>query len=239
IVASEHWESVRSHISRDGQIFDLAKADTTYQSLRLSLLGQHQVANATVVVATLDLLREQGVTWDEAALREGFSDVIWPARVEVLQKNPIVIADGAHTYASATALIDTINEIMPKGWSCSYLILGFSSNKDISSLLNVFAHFADVIILTRAEHPRAADPLKLAAHPAFSTRQAPIVIPKVADAMQLAQAQAGSNDLIIATGSLFVAAEARASMGRDNLLSKEKPWTLDQFFKLISSKISK
>ena len=80
-------------------LFDLAKAGITYQDLRLSLLGQHQITNAMVVVATLHLLREQGVTWDEAALREGLADVIWPARVEVLQKNPIVIADGAHTYA--------------------------------------------------------------------------------------------------------------------------------------------
>ncbi|MGB0389513.1 MAG: bifunctional folylpolyglutamate synthase/dihydrofolate synthase, partial [Ardenticatenaceae bacterium] len=186
-VAAERWQSVRTNISLDGQTFNTRSNDfsrsgpaetgitrsrsgpaettevvttshcATYQDLRLSLLGKHQVANATLVVAALHLLREQGVTWDEAALREGLAQVVWPARVEVLQRNPLVIADGAHTHASAAALIHTINDLMPKGWSRSTLILGISSNKDFAALLDAFQPIADTIILTRASHPRAAD----------------------------------------------------------------------------------
>ena len=188
-------------------------AEVLYKDLCLSLLGRHQIANASVAIATLQLLREQGVMWQESALREGLAQVMWPARVEVLQRKPLVIADGAHTHASAAALIRTINDIMANGWSRSMLILGISSNKDFAALLNAFEPIADFIILTRARHPRAADPVKLAAHPALATRQVQIV-PKIADAMQMALAEAGPNDLIVATGSLFVAAEARSCMGR-------------------------
>jgi len=229
VIASERWRGVRQAISLAGQQVDFAQVDaaehvegdianeteenSTYTGLTLRLLGQHQIQNACVVMAVLEVLRQQGVTWDEAALRDGFSQVKWPARVEVLQKMPLVIADGAHTQASASALINTLNDLMPKGWSRSTLILGISSNKNFSALLDAFDPIADQIILTRAHHPRAANPAVLAAYPALATRQVRIVR-KISDALQTALADAGEQELIVATGSLFVAAEARAAMGK-------------------------
>ncbi len=183
-----------------------------YNDLFLPLLGSHQVANATVALTALDALREQGIAWDEAALRDGLAQVRWPARVEVLRRAPIVIADGAHTRESAQALVDTLRAAIPDGWARSTLVLGVSSDKDVASLLDVLAPLAGRLILTRANHPRAADPATLAQHPALAAR-APRVIPDVADAMRAALADAGPRDLIVATGSLFIAAEARWNVG--------------------------
>lgn len=232
VMACERWKGVRQAISLAGQQVDFVQVDAveqskehrtkktephnTYTGLTLALLGQHQIENATVVMAVLDVLREQGLMWDESALRVGFSQVKWPARVEVLQEKPLVIADGAHTEASANALIKTLKHLMPNGWSRSTLILGISSNKKFDTLLESFNPIADEMILTRAHHPRAANPAVLATHPALAARQVRI-IPQISDALHAALADAGEEELIVATGSLFVAAEARAAMGRQTL----------------------
>ncbi len=223
-LASECWRAVRNSISLAGQEVDFVQVATTdtlesparYNHITVGLLGQHQIENACLVMATLDVLREKEVRWDDRAIQQGFSDVKWPARVEILQEIPLVICDGAHTEASAQALIRTLKHLMPTGWSHSTLILGISSNKDFNALLNAFNPIADKIILTRATHPRAADPAILATYPTLANRQVD-VIPKISDALQAALANAGEQELIVATGSLFVAAGARAAMGRAEL----------------------
>ncbi len=221
-VAPEAWQARPTDISLNGQRFDVATRGGVeqlqkkrYLKLPLSLLGKHQIANAAVAIATLHLLREQGIEWDEAALRRGLAEVKWAARVEVLQREPLIIADGAHTEASAAALVETILEIVPQKWRHSTLIFGVSSNKDVSALIKTFEPLAEQVILTRARHPRAANPTDLALHPAFATHETRI-IPNVAEAMGTALAEAGANDLIVVTGSLFAAAEGRAAvLGED------------------------
>ncbi|MDQ4078899.1 MAG: bifunctional folylpolyglutamate synthase/dihydrofolate synthase [Chloroflexota bacterium] len=220
-VANEVWKGTRTHVSLEGQRFDITEMGQAagaeigggyrYNDLFLPLLGEHQLRNATVAVVALHLLREQGVLWDEAALREGLAGVEWPARVEVLQRGPLVVVDGAHTAESAAALVSTLQEAVVGGWARSTLVLGISGDKNLPVLLDELDPLADRLILTGARHPRAADPTVLAAHPALTDREVR-VIPDVAEAMKAAISDAGAKDLIVATGSLFVAAEARASL---------------------------
>lgn len=218
-VVPERWQGQRTQVSLEGQTFDLwerapdGESVLCYPALPLALLGHHQVANATVAVAALHLLREQGVEWDEAALREGLASVSWPARVEVLHRAPLVVADGAHTTESAQALVATLREVLPGGWGRSILILGISADKELGALWEAFAPLAERLILTRSRHPRAAEPAALAAHPALVGR-ALETTPDVPEALELALSDAGPDDLIVVTGSLFVAAAAREVMGR-------------------------
>lgn len=218
-VVPERWQGQRTQVSLDGQKFDLWETPPDesptlrYPALPLGLLGGHQVANATVAVAALHLLREQGVGWDEAALREGLASVTWPARVEVLRRAPFVIADGAHTAESAQALVATLRELLPGGWGRSTLILGISADKELGTLWEALEPLAERLILTRSRHPRAMEPAVLAAHPALAGR-ALETTPDIPEALVMALHEAAPNDLIVVTGSLFVAAAAREAMDR-------------------------
>ncbi len=216
-VVSEAWTGARTATSLDGQDFDIVVAgsgEVVYSGLRLSLLGAHQVANATVAVRALHALREQGVAWEEGALREGLAEVEWPARVEVLQRRPLLVVDGAHTVESVAALVTALRESVPEGWARSTLVLGIMRDKDIGTLLPTFAPLADRLILTRASHTsRAAEPSELMGHPAVGAFEARVV-PTVAEALRVALAEAGPEELVVVAGSLYVAAEAREAAGK-------------------------
>ena len=69
---------------------------------------------------------------------------------------------------------------------------------------------ADLAVLTRADHPRAADPAALArwtrGRPAVTARTVP-------EALATALALAGPADAVVVTGSFYVAGEALAALG--------------------------
>jgi dihydrofolate synthase / folylpolyglutamate synthase len=175
VVAGEQLRAERTRVTLEGQQFSVAWLEgggSGYEALHLSMLGRHQVENSLVAIAALHELREQGVPWEEAAIREGLAAVEWPARVEVLQRKPLVVADGAHTPESATALVSALREACPGGWARGTLVIGISSDKNISGILPALRPLADRVILTRSRHPRSADPQLMASDPSLAEVEA-------------------------------------------------------------------
>lgn len=167
--------------------------------LTIPLLGRHQLENAAAAVAALEIL---GV--NREAIQEGLAKVEWPGRMEILRRAPLLIADGAHNGDSARRLVEALKEYFT--FERSLLIIGTSADKNSAAMIEEFAPFFDRVIVTASEHPRAAPPAQLAAEfarhgiKARETRSIP-------EALNQALTGAGKNDLICATGSLFVVAE--------------------------------
>src|SRR5205085_7005826 len=90
--------------SQQSQQFTVETPERLYTGLEITLAGQHQLENATAALATLDMLRQQGIVWDEQALREGLRNTRWPARIDVVGHNPTIIVDGAHNADSMEKL---------------------------------------------------------------------------------------------------------------------------------------
>ncbi len=89
------------------------------------------------------------------------------------------------------------------------LIVGTSKDKDMAGIVAELAQLTDNVILTRSSNPRATTTAMLAAE--FSKWGiAAATTENVASAVDLALAKAKPGDLICATGSLFVVAEATA-----------------------------
>ncbi len=88
---------------------------------------------------------------------------------------------------------------------------GFSRDKSVASMANRLAQASPIVFATRSRHPRSLSPAAVAAH--FGNEGLKVVeSAPVADAVGQALASARSGDLVLATGSLFVAAEAREAM---------------------------
>ena len=125
--------------------------------MELSLLGDHQAANAAVALATVEVLRGQGWHVGEAAVAAGLAGVRWPARMEVVGRRPLVVLDCAHNVASAEALVETLRSSFPP--SRRWLIFAGSGDKDLSGMLRVLApHFAHVFLTRYAGSARAMPP---------------------------------------------------------------------------------
>lgn len=192
--------------NEERQRFTVWTPNRIYDGLEIPLAGQHQLENATAALATLDLLREHGLSWDENALREGFRNAHWSARMEVIGHQPTIVVDGAHNADSIQKLLQAIRDT----FKAQKLLFVFSPNqdKDLVGMVRALAD-TDIIVLTRMKNPRATPIEQLeklfaeyAPHVAVHTAQ------ESGLAMDMARTLAGKDDLICATGSLYLAAEA-------------------------------
>lgn len=118
-----------------------------------------------------------------------------------------VVADGAHNSASAHELVRTLDEVFPN--VPVHFIFAASSDKDIAGMLQELAPRAASFTLTQAQTPRAAALETLVAmltpyNVLYDTA------PDIAQALEQVYTRIEPGDVVCVTGSLFIAAEARA-----------------------------
>lgn len=186
----------------------ISSSRDTYGPVPLKLLGEHQAHNAALAVAAADRVRDAGMSVPPAAVTAGLAGVSWPGRVEVVSRRPAVILDTAHNVPSAEALVKTLAESLPAARRKA-VVFAVSSDKPVADILRVLAGYFDHFHLTRyGINPRCVPPAeaeKLLATVA-PTAQA-TVHPTAAAAWAAARADAGPDDLVCVTGSVFLAGE--------------------------------
>ncbi|MDQ5826087.1 MAG: bifunctional folylpolyglutamate synthase/dihydrofolate synthase [Chloroflexota bacterium] len=212
-----------------------ADEDTRRNRMRIKtpLLGSHQQVNTAIALTVLRLLVQMGVNVQREAVVEGFLRVDWPGRLEVVNRSPIVMVDGAHNVDSMTKLNQAMGELFHR--QRLVLVLGTSNDKDISGMVEELGNWAgsilglmiEHVIATRSRHPRAADP-HLIAEQADLRGLKSQVIEVPAEAFRRAEEMAlalGPNSygppIVLVTGSLFIVAEARQYYGLAPDLSEE------------------
>jgi dihydrofolate synthase/folylpolyglutamate synthase len=180
-------------------------------TLNVPLLGPHQAHNVATALATLDALAEQGLDVGREAVVRGFQNLTWPARVEVLGRAPWLVIDGAHNVASAEALAETLPLCLPPGPRT--LVFGTTRDKDLRGQLRALLPRFDRVIATRyVENPRAVPPEAVSAAVEALGGPEALLAANPAEALALARAITPTEGLICVTGSLFLAAEARAHL---------------------------
>lgn len=204
VAGSYSWRRIAHDL--DGQAFRL-NGPRGSLSLRLPLLGRHQLENAATAVACADALTQRGLPIPDGAIQHGLAHVSWPGRMEVLHRKPLVVADSAHSRDSARRLRETLTDY----FSCqsAFLIVGMSTDKDVTGLAQELSPIARRVTAVRTGHPRAMPPQQVAA--AFREAGAEAEAEdEVFKTLAKALATAAGEEVICLTGSLFVAAEGRA-----------------------------
>ncbi len=174
--------------------------------ITIPLLGLHQVDNAATAYAAIDTFQKIALPVNQQAFQDGFAKTAWPGRFEVLSPDPTIIVDCAHNRDSAARLRQTLLEYFPD--RRAILVFGASEDKDIAGMLGELALVTAQVILTRSFHPRAAEPDQLASQAQLIGVSARIVT-EVADAMEVALQSISENEIILATGSIFIATAVR------------------------------
>ncbi len=209
ITIGEDWKWQAVSTSLEGQRFHIEREARHPFSAEFftPLLGPHQLTNAATAIAAAGELQQQGWRINQETIQAGLSRVQWPVRFEVLDRNPLTVADGAHNRASAHELANTLDTLLSE--KRVHLVFGASNDKDIAGMFEELLPHATSLILTHSHHVRAADPHWLA-ELAGRSNITPYETANVAEALARARGIATGDDLILITGSLFVAAEARA-----------------------------
>lgn len=188
------------------QIFNLAGPEYSFEGLELSLIGRHQVENASLSIGLLKLLNGVLIDINESSIRKGLKSVYWPGRLQIIRNNPYVIADGAHNMESINNLIASIKDLFK--YRKLITIFGISSDKDIRNISRRLDEFSNEVILTKADdNPRAVDPVSLIDN--FNHSGKNVKMAKgVQEALDIALDIADASDLILVTGSLFLVGDA-------------------------------
>ena len=126
------------------------------KDIACGLGGIHQLENASI---SITVLKKLGINND--SIKYGISNAKNPARFEILSKQPLVIFDGAHNLSGAQVLAESLKRYF-KDEKFTF-VCAFMEDKDYSSMIELFAPFANRFVATEVpENPRALSAKKLA-----------------------------------------------------------------------------
>jgi len=185
-------------------LFDYTGLKQPYSQIELALRGRHQRANASVALATLELVQERFPVGEQAA-RQGLRTVRWPGRLETMIERPTVILDGAHNTEGIRALVDELNDLR-QGRKVK-LLFATMADKEWELMLRELAKTVNEVIFTRVAMDRSADPDRLA-----ESLTKPIPRRAIGDsriALQTLLDEAGPHDVVLVAGSLYLLGEIR------------------------------
>jgi dihydrofolate synthase/folylpolyglutamate synthase len=193
-------------LSKEDDVGSGDRDENTVVILDIPLLGYHQVENAAVAYATLQVAADHGMPVSVAAIQKGFREVVWPARFELLQRDPAVIVDSAHTLDSAGKLRLTLEDYFPE--EQVILVFGVSEDKNVVGMLSELAPRVSQVVATMSVHPRAMEPEKIAE--VAKDLGLPVVVKRTAEeALETALRLSKGKKIVLATGSIFSAAGVR------------------------------
>lgn len=189
-----------------GHSFEVLNPEGISIELSLPLHGYHQIENAMIAYTAICHLNSNGYTISESAIKIGFSTVEWPARFEIVSMKPYIVVDGAHNKDSVVRVIETVRLVAPR--MKLNLIFGVSVGKDVAGMLKVLLPESNRTIMSRSTHPKSMQPgalVQLAEDLGYLTQTANTV----EDALEYMVKRLGDEDVLLCTGSLFIAAAVR------------------------------
>jgi len=192
----------------------------------LNLLGEHQLHNCCVVMETADALRKRGWNISDKNVRVGLDTVKWPARLEVLGKDPLFLLDGGHNPQCAEALAASLKNILAD--KKAVFLMGVLADKDYNQILDLIIPYAKEFVCLTPFSERAMSAEKLvevlegkgmkayavpgAGEPSHDVSKEAFAA--MEEGIRIAKEKAGKDGAIVCFGSLYLVGHIRGIMGR-------------------------
>jgi dihydrofolate synthase/folylpolyglutamate synthase len=190
-----------------------------YKDLKVSMLGYHQVINASLSVAAFELLNKEGLNISVESLREGLIKAKIRGRFEVVNiVERTIILDVAHNPDSAKALNETFSEKF--GGKEAIFIFAALKNKLVKEIFYEIIDISKFFIFT-----------ELSAKDSYNTEELSQILSEVSinkesieikdkiEAFIYALKNSKKNDIICVTGSSYLVGEIISWME-----SNKKEW---------------
>ena len=186
----------------------LTTPTSRWEHLPVPLRGEHQAHNCGLALAILDKLKDCGFTINDEQVTSGLAATTLAGRMEKVWNTPHVLVDGAHNAASIQSLIKALGAYI--AYDSLVLIFGCGQDKDIDGMLKQVSLGADKVIFTQAKaNPRAVEASDLVTKFAEISGKMIQSAPTLEEALQLAGRAVSREDLIVITGSFYLAGEAK------------------------------
>ncbi len=191
----------RLHSEEGRYACDLALNGDLFPELKSPLPGRFQMENAVAAVCAAWQLSRAGMQISRSAIAEGVRDAVWPGRLEVVARRPLVVLDGAHNPAGAREVAAFVKEHL----AGRRLRLVYASMRDkaIGEISEALFPLAEEIYLTRPEQARAATPEEILAATRYRAEDV-VIEPDPARALERACKASPPEGAVLACGSLFL-----------------------------------
>ncbi|MBQ8836927.1 MAG: bifunctional folylpolyglutamate synthase/dihydrofolate synthase [Clostridia bacterium] len=141
----------------DGIVMDYGE----YKNIKTSLIGGYQPRNIALVIEAVKTLNTRGLDVNRDALYSGIAAAKWPARFELLSRDPIAVFDGGHNEEGVRAAIDTAARVF--GGKKVVLLTGVMADKAYDGMVDIIAPAVEEVFTLKVDNPRALDAASLAA----------------------------------------------------------------------------
>ena len=138
------------HATLDGTSFDFG----AWSDMKINLLGLYQPRNAASVLTAVDILRNGGFDIPDKAVRDGLLAARWQARFEIIEKDPLIIFDGAHNPEGIDSAVRSIKHYFDDK---VYVLTGVLKDKDYEYIASRLSEIAAVAFVMTPDNPRALD----------------------------------------------------------------------------------
>ena len=198
----DYSQLIPGDFSLEGQSFSYG----TWKDLRIPLVGAYQLNNAAVVLTAVEVLRRKGWSVSDDAVREGLAHTRWPARFEVLHRDPVFIVDGGHNPHGIKATAESLQRIFP-GRKFVF-VTGVLADKDVEHILGLIVPMARRFYTVTPPNPRAMQADVLAQRIQAMGADA-IPCDSIPQAVASAMDFAGPDGVVCALGSLYMSGDVR------------------------------
>ncbi len=200
IVVTDPAEETILRSDLTGQLLDYRH----WKGIELNLLGEYQSKNVMTALDTIDALISRGWDISEDAVRKGLANVFWPARFQLVSKEPLVLLDGAHNSDGVAELRRSLESVAP-GKKIDF-IMGVLNTKDYELMLEEITPIAkSFIAVSPSEHKeKTLDSDVLASIVERMDPDLPVDDAQdVIDGLKLAESRWKPGDIICVFGSLY------------------------------------
>ena len=189
----------------EGQVFDCGD----YKNLQIPLLGAHQMKNAAVVLATVEILTQKGYHISRQNIYDGLRDVSWPGRFDIVSRQPLFIIDGGHNPQCIEALVKNIGDYL--AGKRVIALTGVLADKDYGDMYRPVMPLVEQFVCVTPPNPRRLPAQELAGHLSQVGAKA-TACDEIADGVRLAVTLAGNDGAVLCFGSLYTIGAIRDAL---------------------------
>jgi len=171
-----------------------------------ALPGRFQIQNALTAATAARLLTERGFQISDEAIARGIATVRWPGRLERISERPDVYLDGTHNPAGARELLSFWGENFSN--RRIFLVYGAMRDKAVDEIASLLFSRVETVVFTMPRQSRAISASLLSEITGHFAKNS-LVVPDPLEAVERAIELAGRDDVIFATGSLYLVGDIR------------------------------
>lgn len=188
-----------------GEVFDFYGEAGKLPKVKVPLLGRHQVENAAVAIQLFYLYCQmQQLNFTDGDVYHGLAQAQWPARMEKISNEPLIILDGAHNDHAMRRLAENLKKEFPNREI--HILFSALSSKNIDQMIAVLRKVPNVhLYLTTFDYPKAIELTKMAHHEDEKTEIVSLWQFGLGEILE----KMSADDLMLVTGSLYFVSQVR------------------------------